>query len=81
MVQVVQNLTVPKAPQHVTTLARFSTLQYLSITGLEGLQPSEVCLVLLQAPQWVGSQVQHISDRNHTEQLTWLSRLLWLLTK
>ena len=37
-----ENLIVPRAPRLVTTLARFSALQELSLRGLERLKPDEV---------------------------------------
>ncbi len=43
--QVIYNLFVPNSPRHVTTLARFSALQHLRLSGLEGLKPDEVRLV------------------------------------
>ena len=49
-VQVIQNLVVPQAPRHVTTLTRFSALQYLSLSGLDGLESNQVCRAVLQAP-------------------------------
>ena len=43
-VQEAHNLSVPKAPRHVTTLARFAALRALSLSGLAGLKPIEVRL-------------------------------------
>ncbi len=41
-VQEALHLSVRAAPQHVTTLARFTALRRLSLFGLEGLRPEEV---------------------------------------
>ena len=49
-----EHLCVPMAPRHVTTLARFSELRVLSMSGLERLNADEVCHAALQTHGWYG---------------------------
>ena len=46
--QEARNLFVPKAPRHVTTLARFTALRYVSLLGAESLLPMQVRCVPMQ---------------------------------
>ena len=48
-VQEIHNMYLPKPPQSVTTLGRFPQLRCLSLLGLEGLKPDQVCRMVLPA--------------------------------
>ena len=46
--QEIRNMIVPKPPGHLTTLARFPELRRLSLLGLKGLKPEQVCHMVSQ---------------------------------
>ena len=50
---------VPKPPQHVTALGRFPQLRCVSLLGLKGLKPDQVCVSWCCRPSAGTVTMQH----------------------